>query len=93
MPRLTIASTLAKWIPHTEGALQLTLPSQSLRSALEQVFIDYPILRSYVLDDQGALRHHLAIFVDGVAVRDKVHLQQQLPEQAEVFLAQSLSGG
>lgn len=93
MPRLTIASTLAKWVPLTVGALQLELPSQSLRSALEQAFVEFPTLRSYVLDDQGALRHHLAIFVDGVAVRDKVHLQLQLPEQAEVFLTQSLSGG
>lgn len=93
MPRLTIAATLSKWVPGSEGALVLDLSSPNLRSALDQVFAEYPTLRPYVLDEHGSLRHHLAIFVEGVAVRDKTRLDQPLPEHSEIFLAQSLSGG
>jgi sulfur-carrier protein len=93
MARLTIAATLARWVPGSEGTRVMNVSSTTLRGALDQLFTEFPMLRPYVLDDQGALRHHLAIFIDGVAVRDKARLEQALSAHSEIFLAQSLSGG
>jgi sulfur-carrier protein len=65
----------------------------SVRAVLDAVFAQNPRLRGYVLDDQGALRRHVAVFVDGVAVRDKARLDQKVSAQAEIRIMQALSGG
>jgi sulfur-carrier protein len=97
MPTVTLATTLSKWLPdHAQrggGELSLQVPGDNVRALLDEVFRIHPLLRGYVLEDQGALRHHVALFVDGVAVRDKQTLLQAVPAQAEIFIAQALSGG
>lgn len=64
--------------------------ARSLGEALEEVFARHPRLRSYVLDDQGNLRRHVACFVDGSQVRD---LDVGLGDGSEVHCLQALSGG
>jgi sulfur-carrier protein len=39
------------------------------------------------------VRHHVAVFVDGDALRDKRDLSQPLRPGAEVYVMQALSGG
>ena len=38
-------------------------------------------------------RHHLALFVDGVAIRDKRDLSQAIGKDSEIYVMQALSGG
>jgi molybdopterin synthase sulfur carrier subunit len=65
----------------------------TLRDVLEGYFADNERARGYVLDDQGALRHHVAAFVNNVVVRDKRTLAEPVPADAEIYLVQALSGG
>jgi sulfur carrier protein ThiS len=65
----------------------------TVREALDRVFEAQPRLRSYVLDDQGRLRKHVAVFVDGDMVRDRAGLTDAVTEETEVFVMQALSGG
>jgi hypothetical protein len=65
----------------------------TLRDVLEGYFADNQRARGYVLDDQGTLRKHMAIFIDGRQVRDRNALSDPLDENAVVDLIQSLSGG
>jgi len=60
---------------------------------LDAVFADNPRLRGYLLDDQGRLREHLSIFIDDEAVTDREGLGDPVPDDAEVFVLQALSGG
>ena len=64
-----------------------------MSDALCRVFRDNPELRSYILDDQGRLRTHVVIYVDGRAVRDRVALGDPLDDAAEIHVMQALSGG
>lgn len=66
---------------------------ETVREALEAVFRGNPRARGYVLDDQGAVRPHMVVFVDGRQVRDRQHLSDPVPENAEIYVAQALSGG
>ncbi|HEY2347348.1 MAG TPA: MoaD/ThiS family protein [Xanthomonadaceae bacterium] len=97
MPRVVLASALSRWLPdeagRTGGEVALDVRGASVREALDGVFARYPNLRGYVLDEQGAVRHHVALFVDGEALRDKRDLSQALGERAEVYVMQALSGG
>ena len=47
----------------------------------------------YLLDDQGSLRRHVALFVDGVQVRDRRGLGDPLQDDSEIYVVQALSGG
>lgn len=65
----------------------------TLRDVLEGYFAHNERARGYVLDDQGALRRHMAIFIDGRQVRDRSALSDPVDPDAVVDLIQSLSGG
>lgn len=61
--------------------------------SLGEVFAAAPKLRGYLLDDQGNVRHHVAIFLDGEPVRDRVKLTDAVRDDSDIFVAQALSGG
>lgn len=65
----------------------------SVREVLSSVFRLNEKARGYVLDDQGALRKHMIVFINGQAVRDRVGLSDPVPDDAEVYIMQALSGG
>lgn len=64
-----------------------------MSEALSRVFRSNPGLRSYVLDDQGRLRTHVVIYVDGRPLRDRAALGDSVTEAAEIHVMQALSGG
>jgi molybdopterin converting factor small subunit len=69
------------------------VPGKTVREVLEAVFADNAQARSYVLDDQNGLRKHMAIFVDGVQIRDRAHLTDPVQANGKVYVMQALSGG
>jgi hypothetical protein len=46
-----------------------------------------------VLDDQGRLRRHVHVFVDGVLVADRERLSDPVGPASELHVMQALSGG
>ena len=64
-----------------------------LRPALEAAFAANPLLRGYVLDDQGDLRENLVIFIDGRRCADRKRLDDPLQPNSKVYVLQALSGG
>jgi hypothetical protein len=65
----------------------------SVREALDAAFAANPRARGYVLDDRGALRKHMSIYIDGAPVLDREGLSDPVPEGGEVYVVQALSGG
>jgi sulfur-carrier protein len=65
----------------------------TVRAALEAVFLGNPRAKAYVLDEQGAVRQHMVVFVNGRQVRDRQHLTDPVSPGAEIYVAQALSGG
>ncbi|SEL87579.1 molybdopterin synthase subunit MoaD [Roseateles sp. YR242] len=64
-----------------------------LGQALAQAFALNPRLRDYILDEQGHLRTHVAVFIDGQRARDRQGLTDPLGPQSRVYVLQALSGG
>jgi hypothetical protein len=50
-------------------------------------------VRSYILDDQGRLRRHVAVFIDGELLLDKKDLGRGVASSSEIYVMQALSGG
>lgn len=65
----------------------------TVREVLEKVFADNPQARSYVLDDQSALRKHITIFVDGKMIGDRRRLTDPVNQASRIYVFQALSGG
>ena len=65
----------------------------TVREALEAAFAANPGVRAYVLDEQGALRKHMTVFVDGEATRDRTGLSDAVRPESQVYVMQALSGG
>jgi len=68
-------------------------PGSTLAEMFEALHPDYPRLKAYVLDDQGRLRKHLAIFIDGVMTPRERALHRPLDGACRVYVFQALSGG
>ena len=65
----------------------------TVADALRAVFEELPALRGYVLDDQGALRRHVAVYVNGRPLGDRLRLSDPVGPADEVAVFQALSGG
>lgn len=67
--------------------------AHSVDEALAAAFATQPQLRGYILDDQGGLRRHLAVFVDGRPLRDRRRLSDPVGIDSKIYVVQALSGG
>jgi molybdopterin synthase sulfur carrier subunit len=65
----------------------------TVAAVLESYFAGNPKARGYVLDEQGALRPHMVIFVNNEPINDRVRLSDAVAADAEIFVMQALSGG
>ncbi len=61
--------------------------------ALERYFERHPGVRGYVLDNQGAVRHHMLVLRDGLSIADRERLSDAIEANTEIFVFQALSGG
>lgn len=68
-------------------------PGETVRELLEIVFAKNSRLQTYVLDDQGGVRKHMRILVDGLAIKDLEKLSDPIKKDSEVWIMQALSGG
>jgi hypothetical protein len=89
VPHLAFTPNLARLVSVPEG----TFGGGTVREVLESAFATRPDVRGYVLDDQGALRKHVMVFVDGQQVLDRTRLDDPVGPAGEVFVMQALSGG
>ncbi len=89
MPRVTFTRNLQRHV----AAQPMSVAGRTVREALEAAFHAYPRARGYVLDEHGAVRPHMAVFVDGRPIADRTRQSDSVPADGEVFVMQALSGG
>lgn len=89
MPKVTFTRNIQRHVscPSTE------VEGETVREALDQVFEENPRARGYVLDDQGMLRRHMLIFINGIQIDDRETLSDPIASDSEIYIMQALSGG
>jgi sulfur-carrier protein len=65
----------------------------TLREVLDAYFRENERARGYVLDEQGKIRQHMVVFIDGDLVRDREKLSDCVEANSIVDVIQALSGG
>jgi sulfur carrier protein ThiS len=89
MPYVEFATHLQRHVPCPPQSVA----AATLRAALDAACAAAPGLRDYVLDDQGAVRRHVAVFINGELQHDRRNLERVLASADRVYVAQALSGG
>lgn len=89
MPRVSFTQNLQRHV----ACPPADVPGATVREALDAAFAANPQVRGYVLDDQGELRRHMAVFVDGEMLRDRRGLSDAVGPRTEIHVMQALSGG
>ncbi len=89
MARIELTPNLARHGDFRPGEA----PGETVAAILAHFFSAQPTLKGYVLDDQGRLRKHMVVFVDGRAIRDRASLSDAVSPNSEVYIMQALSGG
>jgi sulfur-carrier protein len=89
VPRISFTPSLHRHL----ATPPLEVPGENVAEILGQAFVQYPGLRGYLLDDQGRLRRHVAIFVDGRRIADPANFTDPVAPRGEVYVVQALSGG
>jgi hypothetical protein len=89
MPQVHFTPNLSR---HTDCPTS-EIAAATVAELLHRYFEKWPDARGYVLDDQGHVRKHIKVFVDGRNLRDRACLSDPLQPDSEVHVFQALSGG
>jgi sulfur-carrier protein len=89
MPKVTFTCALQRFL----AAPSAQVDGATVGEALSAIFAENPLLRGYVLDDQGGLRRHVVLYVKGRAPANRVTLDEHVAPGDEVFVFQALTGG
>ena len=90
MATVRFTHALGKFFP---GLREMHTSRQTLREVLEEVETQYPKIQSYLMDEQGRLRQHVNIFIDGSLISDRNSLSDPFSVDSEIYIMQALSGG
>jgi sulfur-carrier protein len=72
------------------GASEVTVEGATVAEALADLDRRYPGIRFRMVDEQGRMRRHMRLFVDGEQVFD---LERKLKPGESIQTVQALSGG
>ncbi|MDB5941168.1 MAG: molybdopterin synthase subunit MoaD [Ramlibacter sp.] len=89
MPTVEFAPALTRHVACPSQQVQ----AGTLRSALDAAFAAAPAMRGYVLDEQGAVRKHVAVFVNARMIASRTSLDVALAPADKVVVIQALTGG
>ena len=89
MPRVVFTSNLQRHVACPESDVR----GETVAQALAAVFAEAPQVRDYVLDEQGHVRKHVHIYVDGRRISDRERLSDAVTSHSEICVLQALSGG
>jgi molybdopterin converting factor small subunit len=90
MATVKFTYALEKFFP---GIKEIPAKGHTLREVLDEVEAKYPKIQTYLLDDQGKLRNHVNIFIDGSLISDRSGLSDAFSPDSEIYIIQALSGG
>ena len=89
MPTVSVTPALRRVL----DAPTVSVGGTTAGEALAAVFAARPALRGYVLDDQGALRRHVNVYIGGEPLRDRIRLTDAVGPDDEIHVLQALTGG
>ncbi|HSI43421.1 MAG TPA: MoaD/ThiS family protein [Methylotenera sp.] len=92
MPRVEMTQHLYRFFPQLKDQ-EIVVRAGSVAEILSAINELAPGFTDYVLNEHGALRRHVNICINDSIVIDKIRLTDRVPDDATLYIFQSLSGG
>ena len=90
MPRVKFTPNLQRFFP---DLCACEIEAATVADVVRAVDCRWRGLGDYIVDEQGALRKHVNIFIGGELIRDKRALSDRLAADSQIYIMQALSGG
>lgn len=90
MITVEFTSLLEQFFP---GLKPVTVNAENLSQMIDELDLLYPGIAGYLRDEQGSLRPHVNIFINGSMLQDRLKLGDTLNSNDSVNIIQALSGG
>ena len=88
--RIHFTPALKRFVPELHS---IEGQGTTVADAIAAVKNTYPGLQDYIVEDNGALRKHVNIFINDAFIRDRAGLSDPVQENDDVYIIQALSGG
>ena len=75
------------------SSVALSSAPTNVQEALQSLWRLHPALRDRIVDEQGAVRQHINIFVGNECIRFTGGLETPVPDGAELMIVPAVSGG
>ena len=90
MAHIRFASHLKQFFPKL---CALEIDAATVAEVLRKLETIHPGLSSYLVDEHGAMRKHVSIYIGNELIHDRDKLTDTVQPQDEIFFFQALSGG
>jgi hypothetical protein len=90
MPQVKFTSHLRRYFP---ALGEVSVTAGTVAELIAELDRLHPGLAAYLVDDRGALRQHVNVFIGDALIHDRTHLLDAVAESDHVFILQALSGG
>ena len=90
MATINFTSALKRFYPNLK-------PVQVKAATIGEILLElnqfYPNLSDFLIDEHGALRQHINVFIGDAMINDRETLADKVGEKDDVLIFQALSGG
>jgi molybdopterin converting factor small subunit len=93
MATVRFTKHLIRFFPDLANQAIIEAQGDTVAGVVNALDEKYPGLAAYVVDEQGALRKHVNIFLDDELIHDRQKLQDPVAEDDRIYIFQALSGG
>lgn len=90
MAHIKFTPNLKRFFP---DLTEVEVDAKTVSEVIKQVDNRWRGLADYIVDEQGALRKHVNIFVGDELIHDKKNLSDAVNVDTKIYIMQALSGG
>ena len=90
MPIVKFTSNLKQFCPDLK---EIVVSVSTVSALVSELHKRYPGIADYIVDESGALRNHVNVFIGSSLIKDRVDLSDKITSNDTVYIMQALSGG
>lgn len=90
MPHVKFTSHLQRYFP---SLTPMEVEGSTVAEIVSALDAEFPGFSAYIVDQQGALRQHVHIFIGEEMIKDRAQLGDTVGEDEQIYFMQALSGG
>ena len=90
MPQVKFTPNLKRFFPDLQ---EIEVEADTVADVVQAVELRWQGLADYIVDEHGAMRKHVNIFIGEEMIRDRQQLSDAVDTDTKIYIMQALSGG